>query len=419
MEMNRENGLSEHERFEELCALATSGDLSPDEMQELEDHIAECTRCREGLPAYQDLVRSGMASLAADFAEHPSLSACVDAEAKSKRELFRRLEAKKPSPKPGIVPPAAVQKWIGMAAMMVLVVALVAVGAYLAGRGKNVANLSLSQQLESLAVEKDKLEHELQLRATSLGDLAKNLKQQTDDLARLKEIDRGRQAQYDSVAKDDQEKTLALTSLSRERELLLQQIKDKDRTVQDLQLEFTSLNQQHQHDLIRFASFDGQIRELSSRLRDKDHAVDQQQQFLASDRDIRELMGARQLYIADVFDVDQTGAKRKPFGRVFYTKGKSLIFYAFDLDQRPGSRNAKAFQVWGTSGEETAKAQSLGIFYMDSETNRRWVFKSDDPTVLAQVNAVFVTVEAKGESKSPTGKPFLYAYLRSTPANHP
>jgi hypothetical protein len=56
---------------------------------------------------------------------------------------------------------------------------------------------------------------------------------------------------------------------------------------------------------------------------------------------------------------------------------------------------------------------------MDSEANRRWVFKADDPSVLAQINAVFVTVESKEGSKTPSGKPFLYAYLRTAPANHP
>jgi len=125
------------------------------------------------------------------------------------------------------------------------------------------------------------------------------------------------------------------------------------------------------------------------------------------------------LYIADVFDVDHSGKKRKPFGRIFYTKSKSLIFYAFDLDQQPGPRDAKAYEVWGSPAADQSHPVSLGLFYMDSEANRRWVFKSDDPAVLAQINAVFVTVEPRGDHKTPTGKAFLYAYLRTAPPNHP
>ena len=55
-------------------------------------------------------------------------------------------------------------------------------------------------------------------------------------------------------------------------------------------------------------------------------------------------MGARDLYIAEVYDVAGTGATQKPYGRVFYTKGKSLIFYAYDLNQEAGVQNASTFQ---------------------------------------------------------------------------
>ena len=143
--------------------------------------------------------------------------------------------------------------------------------------------------------------------------------------------------------------------------------------------------------------------------------------YLASDRDIRELMGARKLYIADVFDVDSGSRTRKPFGRVFYTQNKSLIFYAFDLDRQPGVKNASAFQVWGQRDGESGEkihATNLGILYMDSESNRRWVLRLDDPKELSELDAVFVTVEPQGGSQKPTGKPFLYALLRRE-ANHP
>ena len=60
--------------------------------------------------------------------------------------------------------------------------------------------------------------------------------------------------------------------------------------------------------------------------------------------------GSGNLYIADIMDVDGTGNSRKPFGRVFYTKTKSLIFYAYDLDRQPGVKRASTFQVWGRTG---------------------------------------------------------------------
>ena len=74
--------------------------------------------------------------------------------------------------------------------------------------------------------------------------------------------------------------------------------------------------------------------------------------MLAHDRDIRDLMGARDLYIAEVYDVAKTGDTEKPFGRVFYTKGKSLIFYAYDLDQKAGIQTASTFGGVGTQGAQ-------------------------------------------------------------------
>ena len=55
---------------------------------------------------------------------------------------------------------------------------------------------------------------------------------------------------------------------------------------------------------------------------------------------------------------------------------------------------------------------------MDNAANRRWVLKFDNPKVMEQIDAVFVTVEPKGGSDKPSGKQLMYAYLR-TPPNHP
>jgi anti-sigma-K factor RskA len=84
-------------------------------------------------------------------------------------------------------------------------------------------------------------------------------------------------------------------------------------------------------------------------------------------------------------------------------------------------KNASIFQVWGqrdNESEQKSHPTNLGILYMDSESNRRWVLRFDDPKQLAEIDAVFVTVEPRGGSQKPTGKPLLYALLRKE-ANHP
>jgi hypothetical protein len=71
-----------------------------------------------------------------------------------------------------------------------------------------------------------------------------------------------------------------------------------------------------------------------------------------------------------------------------------------------------------TRGLDQQHNINLGIFYQDDQNKKRWVLKSNDPSLLAQIDAVFVTVEPNGESSKPSGKPLLFTYLRMTP-NHP
>ena len=158
-------------------------------------------------------------------------------------------------------------------------------------------------------------------------------------------------------------------------------------------------------------------RSTTASLKDSEDTVQRAEKFLVSDRDIRDLMGARDLYIADVFDIDREGKTQKPFGRVFYTAGKSLIFYAFDLDRQPGVHNA-TFQAWGRRGPGDKRPLNMGILYLDNAANKRWALRFDDPKVLNEIDAMFVTVEPKGGGQKPSGRQLMFASLR-TPPNHP
>ena len=58
-----------------------------------------------------------------------------------------------------------------------------------------------------------------------------------------------------------------------------------------------------------------QLKELNGTLQPRESDIAQDQELLKHDRDIRNLMTARELYITDVYDVAKTGATQKPFGR--------------------------------------------------------------------------------------------------------
>jgi anti-sigma-K factor RskA len=166
-----------------------------------------------------------------------------------------------------------------------------------------------------------------------------------------------------------------------------------------------------------------QVRELKASLDERDIALSEKDRmlaldkdFLAYDRDIRDLIGARDLYIADIFDTNENGKIAKQFGRIFYTRERSLAFYGFDLDSQAGHKQDVSFQVWG-SGSDRPSPVSLGLFYQD-DSHKRWVLRCNDAKLLGRLDMVFVTVEPPGGSPKPTGKQLLRAYLQIHP-NHP
>ena len=160
-----------------------------------------------------------------------------------------------------------------------------------------------------------------------------------------------------------------------------------------------------------------EVRTLSDRLTTQTDTLNQDRQLLTAGRDFTDLMGARNLHIVDVYDSDARRQKQKSFGRIFYTEGKSLIFYAYDLDEKKLANANFAFEVWGERLGEPTSVRHLGILYADDKAQRRWALKVNDPQQLAEINSVFVTLQHQ-DGKSPLGQRILFAFLGGT-ANHP
>ena len=72
----------------------------------------------------------------------------------------------------------------------------------------------------------------------------------------------------------------------------------------------------------------------------------------------------------------------------------------------------QSFRVWGEKFGAEGPVRSLGIFQSDDEVSSRWRLALDDPDVLANIDAVFVTVEpGRTVIAKPTGKRILFARL--------
>ncbi len=432
--LNENQNLDGHERFKELGALANSGTLSAAEWWELKHHLQFCADCREVHDQYQLLIATGIPFLAAAYGHPPERENWDDSEVWEKL-LARIREPEQPTdsafrnPFPHPTPPPlllglAANQWVKGALVACLVIAVMA-GAYrLGGRthsGENQVSPSLQERAQKLAAVKEASDELVESQAARISQVQEQNARQEQEVGRLRTALHALEDHSRELGAAEGKTEGQLRAVSEQRDSLTMELRQAEQSYQNLNSELMSLRAEHDRALLHTASLESKVNELTAANRDQDRRLGDDERFLASDRDIRELMGARKLYIADVFDVDSGSRTRKPFGRVFYTQNKSLIFYAFDLDHQAGVKNASIFQVWGQKDaefSEKARPMNLGILYMDSESNRRWVLRLDDEKHLAEIDAVFVTVEPHGGSPKPTGKPFLYALLRKE-ANHP
>jgi hypothetical protein len=448
-----EGSSDEHEKFRMLCAREVAFDLAPLEEAELREHLQGCADCREVLLQYRNLTTEGFVALVGgsevdlfpDWDDSTARRLLLDRVLADKRSL----PVASPLPVPGhstVLRKISEKPLFRMAAAAGLLF-VVGLGGYRLGRRNSLPVMATSNRGTSatatsatatsvvgtsaavvaadrwlkLVEEKRAADATLVAQAQQLAQVRSESLQKEQELGRLRSELRVVEEQSQQLVAVNAQSVARSAALSQQRDALLTQIQTLGQTYDNQKAELASLRSERDKTALRTSALEAKVEDLTSANREQERKVKDAEQYLTSDRDIRELMGARKLYIADVFDVDGTSHTQKPFGRVFYTQGKSLIFYAFDLDREPGVVNASTFQVWGQreapQGEQPTP-MNLGILYRDSESSRRWVMRFDEPSQLSEIDAVFVTVEPRGGSHKPTSKPFLFALLRNE-ANHP
>jgi hypothetical protein len=432
--MNRSERLDDHQKFKVLAALALRGILSDNERIDLQRHLQQCVPCQQVHSEYSLISSEGMTYLAAahgqvhesrDWDDRPTRNKLLARIQEAERSGIYDSKSRFPDVPVGVFVANGGARWAAVA-IAACVLFAAAAGTYRLGTGArfNPSQPSLSAAsvgVRNVVPQQPAPDDLITLRSEQLARLQAESAISLQELNRLRDALHIAEARSAALLAAKSEKDAEIRRLAEQRDTLAARLRDAQESYQLVQAELTSLRAEHDRTLLRATSLESKVEDLAAAAQEKERKLKDDEQYLASDRDIRELMGARKLYIADVFDVDSGSRTRKPFGRVFYTQNKSLIFYAFDLDHEPGFKNASAFQVWGkrdTEPTEKNRATNLGILYMDSESNKRWVLRLDDPKQLAEIDAVFVTVEPHGGSQKPTGKPFLYALLRKE-ANHP
>ena len=416
-----------HQEFQELCALSTAGELTMKEWVRLTEHLAHCDSCREAKRQYERLIVTTIPALGAGSGAQeggevaPGSWSLEEAEA----ELMESLRDQ-PVPSAGHTLSLARSwgwKYVRRCAVAALILTACSVGGYRVGMQREARSEAAALEVGSIApsnrpratpsIPATVRAHQDETppaddKAAALRDQARLYQQ---GLTRLKN-------RLSQVEKELAERNADLDRSAEERADLMGKLDQAHANALSLEARLSLIGNETSDDIQQSLALKGQVSYLDVVIKEKDKQIADEHELLERDRDIRNLIGARDLYIAEIYDVGQSGETQKPFGRIFYTKDKSLIFYGYDLDQQPSVERAGVFQAWGGRGADRQHAVSLGLLYKDDTSQKRWVLKVNDAKALSQFDAVFVTVEPEGGSKKPTGRPLLFTLLHLDP-NHP
>jgi hypothetical protein len=431
----------QHESFEELAVLAAVGELSPLELQRLRRHLAECPPCRESCEAFADVASNdlGVAAAAAHRFEDVSLGDADETEAREHLGRLRnRLKADN-APQELTVDVHRDEGWknhrtplwayrriaYGIAATIVLAVA-VASGITFWRTTKDVSaegarSRGLQSVVDSLKQEKKNdrggsdsaVLRSLQESQKARDALEKSLAASEAKNEELRAREKASEEKLESaIATAEQlRQQIAMNDSDRERLARLQ--RDSDAKLHEALAELYQARQASTQ-----VAANGETREdtiLEADVRPPSESGGSTPS--PSEGEARNLFGARDLHIVDVYDVTGDGKTKRTYGRVYYVEKKLLVFYAFDLQNRQ-SHKLGAFQAWGYREANVGKPLDLGLFTVDDKSTSRWVLTVNHPDVLSHIDAVFVTVEPPGGSTAPRGKKVLYANLIGPP-NHP
>jgi hypothetical protein len=416
-----------HQEFQELCALSTTGELTAEEWARLREHLIGCGTCREAQRQYERVVATAIPALAAESGAEEDVESAPGSWSIEEAEntLMESLRGE-PAPSRGrSISPSLSPRWrrerrYAVAAVILAACSLVGyrIGIHQgyrtdasvvpAGSPAPSGPSRFDQsQVATIPVEGKKPTVEDDPTAAWRSQALHS----QQELTKLKE----------KLGQVEEELAVRNANLDRsveDRSELSRQLAQAQANAQSLEARLNIIGNQSSQDTLQSLALKSRVNDLKAEIEDKDMAIAEERELLDRDRDVRNLISARNLYIAEIYDVAQTGDTQRPFGRVFYTKDKSLIFYGYDLDQQPGVKKAAAFQAWGGRGADRQHAVSLGLLFKDDANQKRWVLKFNDAKTISQIDAVFVTVEPEGGSAKPSGKPLLFTYLRLDP-NHP
>ncbi len=407
-----------HEHFEELCALAVIGQLCEHEHHELSEHLAHCDHCRrtsdefalilDQLPAAVPQSIGGNAdellseSYRQKFLQRASADGLRFTKEGSDRARLLSFQS-------------FLRRHRYLGAIAIAAICLYALAILLSGGDfKNRIQINPKSESKRLAIAPIQAPEPVGFQPSGGTATTSELESQVN---LLKERQGELLAERKLLQAESTKLHQQLEAVTARSEILTSQLEKRGLELSEANADLEKLRVAHADILAALDTNRVKIQELSEKVAEDVTALTREQELNGVAKDVRELMAARNLHIIDVYDYDTRGKRDKAFGRVLYTEGKSLIFYAFDLG--PNNVASKiAFQAWGQREGNQAEVQNLGVFHIEDHAQKRWVLRVDDQKVLSSIDELFVTVEPSPGRDKPSGKKLLYAYL-GTAANHP
>ena len=432
-----------HERFEKLCALAALGQISAGEYDELRSHMIACEDCRRSRQDYLEILHEHLPLVAEGEAAGSSSKVALHESSYRQRFLQRSEHQSSSSTTPARAGnatrsgvgtgqwyrPTRVARYALPVAAGLLVAALGLNGFQWYRGGERLS--SATARVNQLREEISRLNHQISdqsLAGLSPAPVTPAVSDQSGaEIDRLvEELSQAQGARRIALAKlrsqsrklvetqaDADALDRALEEARNSETRLSEKLARVERALQTRTSELEALREQGATWEVTLALQEKQIGELARKVNEQAETIQRDQELLAADRDIRDLMtdpNLRVLYIED----NDPGGERIVNGHVFYAEGRRLIFYAHETPKGQKSLDNFSLQAWGErSSSLSGSPKSLGILYSDTRNDTGWMLKFDDPEVISQIDTVFVTLEPKEGSLKPSGRRLLASYLKA------
>jgi hypothetical protein len=409
-----------HEYFEELSAAALMGQVSAQEQQELLSHLGECESCRRSADDFVYVLGQMPLTAPSDIRTGTEdLTEEIRRQKFVKNALARGIRLSTEAVMPGRPVSASIPISRRRVAKLALLAASLLTAAGLLGllgrlksadpavyqkpvaaqasapvyRTEKATQVSASQEGNQGSVSATVAPRDSE---RELASLKQQVAQLTEERVRLADASENLQSQVSQLKENLSQNAEALSEAN---------------------AKYTALTNENTLAVHTIVAQKSAIEQLQEKQESQAADAEREHQLNEAAKEIRQLMGARNLHIIDVHDLVAPNKQDSAFGRIFYEQGKSLVFYAFDLGKNASKSKVK-FQAWGHKEGRDSDVTSLGAFNVDHDAEKRWVLHVDDPVLLSKIDTIYVTVEPAPGRNKPSGHKLLVAYLGGQP-NHP